>query len=264
MHIKLSHGLENRGSIPGRGRFFSSPPRPDRLWGPSSISFNGYGALSPKLKRPGREATTYLHAVPRLECVGLNLHSSALFHGVLLNRQGHLYLFLNFRWPECARHSISVCSTRIRSYAKHWDTRICLTYVCDISVRAKCVSMCGITCQRRMAYIQNASLAQSSEAKCDTLQNLRTNLTGLLSRFEHMDNLKKSFLCLLYKIRTNFENISKRVPLCIQFVLMFIYCENKSTVAKQIPPQIPRCSRSAIMLFLYISLGIHHIEKHLK
>jgi len=32
-----------QGSIPGRGkRFFSSPTRPDWLWGPPSLLFNGY------------------------------------------------------------------------------------------------------------------------------------------------------------------------------------------------------------------------------
>jgi hypothetical protein len=37
-------------SIPGRGwEFFSSPPRPERLWGPPSLLSNGY-------IRPGREA----------------------------------------------------------------------------------------------------------------------------------------------------------------------------------------------------------------
>jgi hypothetical protein len=33
------------------------PQRPDRLWGPLNLLSNGYrGALSPRLKRPGREA----------------------------------------------------------------------------------------------------------------------------------------------------------------------------------------------------------------
>jgi hypothetical protein len=36
---------------------FSFPRRPDWLWGPPSLLCNGYaGALSPGLKRPGREA----------------------------------------------------------------------------------------------------------------------------------------------------------------------------------------------------------------
>jgi len=40
--------MGDRDSIPGRGRdFFSSPPRPEWLWGPPSFLSNGY--------RPGRE-----------------------------------------------------------------------------------------------------------------------------------------------------------------------------------------------------------------
>jgi hypothetical protein len=31
------------GSIPCRGKFFSSPPRPDWLWGRSNLLPNGYG-----------------------------------------------------------------------------------------------------------------------------------------------------------------------------------------------------------------------------
>jgi hypothetical protein len=46
------------GSSPGRGwEFFSSPPRPDRLWDPPSLLSNVYqGALSLGVKRLGREA----------------------------------------------------------------------------------------------------------------------------------------------------------------------------------------------------------------
>jgi hypothetical protein len=36
--IVSDYGLDDRGSIPGRGRgFFSQPLRPDRLWGPPSL-----------------------------------------------------------------------------------------------------------------------------------------------------------------------------------------------------------------------------------
>jgi hypothetical protein len=56
--IALGYGLKDRGSIPGGGwEFFSSPPRPERLWGRPSLLSNGYlGALSLGKKRPGREA----------------------------------------------------------------------------------------------------------------------------------------------------------------------------------------------------------------
>jgi hypothetical protein len=46
--IALGYGLDDRGSIPGRGwEFFSKPPRPERLWGPSSLLSNGYQGLFP-------------------------------------------------------------------------------------------------------------------------------------------------------------------------------------------------------------------------
>jgi hypothetical protein len=40
--IATGYGLDDRVSTPGIGkRFFSSPQRPGRLWGPPSILFNG-------------------------------------------------------------------------------------------------------------------------------------------------------------------------------------------------------------------------------
>jgi hypothetical protein len=51
--IALGYGLDDRGSSPGRGwEFFSSPPCPDRLWGPLSLLSNGYQGVS----FPGGEA----------------------------------------------------------------------------------------------------------------------------------------------------------------------------------------------------------------
>jgi hypothetical protein len=39
----LAFGPDDRGSFPGRGRdYFSLPPRPNRLWGPSNLLINGY------------------------------------------------------------------------------------------------------------------------------------------------------------------------------------------------------------------------------
>jgi hypothetical protein len=44
----------SQGSIPGRGeRFFCSPQRPDRPWGPASVLYNGSWGLFPRGKAAG-------------------------------------------------------------------------------------------------------------------------------------------------------------------------------------------------------------------
>jgi hypothetical protein len=50
----LSLGVGVR--FPVGSSIFSSPRRPDRLWGPPSLLSNGYRALSAGVNRPGREA----------------------------------------------------------------------------------------------------------------------------------------------------------------------------------------------------------------
>jgi hypothetical protein len=58
--IASGYGLDDRGvgvRVPVGSRFFSSPLRPDRLWGPPHLLSNGTGRLFPPgLKRPGCEA----------------------------------------------------------------------------------------------------------------------------------------------------------------------------------------------------------------
>jgi hypothetical protein len=57
--IATGCGLDDRGvgvRVPVGLRIFSSPRRPDRLCGPPELISNVYrGALSPGVKRPGRE-----------------------------------------------------------------------------------------------------------------------------------------------------------------------------------------------------------------
>jgi hypothetical protein len=53
----MGYQLDDRSSISGRGKKFSSTPQsPNRLWGPSSPLYSGYRALSPEVKRSGRDA----------------------------------------------------------------------------------------------------------------------------------------------------------------------------------------------------------------
>jgi hypothetical protein len=61
--IASDYGLDDWGSIPGRGRgFFLWPLHPDQLWGPPSLCTVGTGGPFPGGKsRPGRDAD---HSTP--------------------------------------------------------------------------------------------------------------------------------------------------------------------------------------------------------
>jgi hypothetical protein len=49
--IVMAWELDGRGSIPGRGKgFFSTPHRPNRYWGSSSLQYNGYRRFFPRDK----------------------------------------------------------------------------------------------------------------------------------------------------------------------------------------------------------------------
>jgi hypothetical protein len=58
VNVVITVRVDHRASILGRDRdFISSPPRPDRLWGPPSLISYGYeGAFSSGTMQPEREA----------------------------------------------------------------------------------------------------------------------------------------------------------------------------------------------------------------
>jgi hypothetical protein len=69
-----------------RQGILSSTERPDRLWGPSSLLYNGYRGQFPRgVKRQGVNLTTHLHLVLRLRVVEPYLHSPICLHDVMLN-----------------------------------------------------------------------------------------------------------------------------------------------------------------------------------
>jgi hypothetical protein len=57
--VATGYGLDDRGvgfRVPLGSRIVSSPRRPDRLWGPPNLLYNGYRGSFPGLKRQRREA----------------------------------------------------------------------------------------------------------------------------------------------------------------------------------------------------------------
>jgi hypothetical protein len=86
--IATGCGLDGLTSIPGRGeRLFSTPQRPDLLWGPPSLLSNGYRGSSPGIKRPGREAdhSCLRVSIAEVKMAELYLHFYIRFHGVVFN-----------------------------------------------------------------------------------------------------------------------------------------------------------------------------------
>jgi hypothetical protein len=68
---------------PGRGRFFCSPKRSDRLWGPPSLLTNGYRGSFPQVKRHGREVNHSLPSKAEVRNGWSNTSSSPIrLHGV--------------------------------------------------------------------------------------------------------------------------------------------------------------------------------------
>jgi hypothetical protein len=103
--IVSDHSLDNKDSIPGRGKgFFLYSLCPERLWGPPSLLSNWYWRSYPGGKaRPGHD-TTNLHLVPRSR-MSRDYTSSPPYrpHGVY--RDSFALLFVNPMVHNCAHKS---------------------------------------------------------------------------------------------------------------------------------------------------------------
>jgi hypothetical protein len=70
----------------GGWQFFSSPPRPDRFWGPPSLLSNNYRGRSPGVKQPGRESDHSPPSSAEVENAWSYTSTPPMrFHGVGLN-----------------------------------------------------------------------------------------------------------------------------------------------------------------------------------
>jgi hypothetical protein len=94
--IATGYGLDER--VPVGSRIFSSPRRPDRLWGPPNLISNGYrGAISPGVKRQVREADHSLPASAEVKKMLIYTSTPIRLQGIVLNKlkaQRQLYLYL--------------------------------------------------------------------------------------------------------------------------------------------------------------------------
>jgi hypothetical protein len=95
---------------PGRGwKSLSSPPCPDRLWGPPSLLSNRYQGLLPwGQSYRGVKLTTHPHLVPRLRMRGaiLPLPQYAFTTWCSVKAQGQFYLFLYLYFRLIITHCI--------------------------------------------------------------------------------------------------------------------------------------------------------------
>jgi hypothetical protein len=102
-----------KGSIPGRGReFFSSPPRPDRLWDPPSLLANGYRRIG------GVEL--YLH-----------FPDTSSWRGTYLSTGTTLPLPLPFTFPCNALRRVLLCDSHSYWDSSHRNQRSVQLYVND-------------------------------------------------------------------------------------------------------------------------------------
>jgi hypothetical protein len=80
--IAMDYGLDRWGWISDKGKFFSIPQRPDRLWCPPNRYWR---PLHTDENGHGLKLTLRVYLVSRSRMVELNLHSSVRLYVVMLN-----------------------------------------------------------------------------------------------------------------------------------------------------------------------------------
>jgi hypothetical protein len=82
------YGLDDRDDrvrVPEVARIFSYPRRSDRLGLTQRLVQRVHGAVSPRIKRPGRDANHSSQARAEVKNVNLYIHSPMVLHGIVLN-----------------------------------------------------------------------------------------------------------------------------------------------------------------------------------
>jgi hypothetical protein len=94
--IGTGYGLLGRGLIPGKeNRLFSTPQRPDWLWGPPTLLFNGY--LGGGGRVAGAWSWPHLDLVQRSRMVGHTSTPTYVFMSWCLIRENFTFLQPNMR-----------------------------------------------------------------------------------------------------------------------------------------------------------------------